>query len=58
MEGLLLATYVVQLQLAQRREAGRRRSAAAGVLRAPTVEVFLAIAVIGFGMIAAFAPVA
>ena len=57
MEGLLLATYVVKLQLVQRRQAFQRVSAAAKLLRAPTAEVWLAIAVIGFGMIAAFAPV-
>ena len=57
MEALLLATYVVKLQLAQRREVGRRLSAAAKLLRAPTAEAWLAVAVIGFGMIAAFAPV-
>jgi hypothetical protein len=58
MEGLLLATYVVNLQLAQYRSADRCRSAVAKLLRRPTAEAWLAIAVISFGMIAAFAPVA
>jgi hypothetical protein len=58
MNGLMLATYVLKLQLAQDAEANRRGKAILKRLRAPTAEAWLAIAVIAFGMIAAFAPVA
>ncbi len=57
MNSLMLATYLLELQ-AKNAQANRHPSAIARRLRLPTTEAWLAIAVIAFGMIAAFAPVA
>jgi hypothetical protein len=57
MDSLMLATHVVN-QLALNAKATGRGRAIAERLRMPTTEVWLAIAVIGFGLVAAFAPVA
>jgi hypothetical protein len=56
MNSLMLATYVMKIQLDA--DAKRRRKAIGGRLGMAAVEAWLAIAVITFGMIAAFAPVA
>ena len=56
MDGIMLATFVVN-QLALNAEATGRARAITKRLRLPSTEAWLAIAVISFGMIAAFAPV-